>query len=554
MVTGNASFNLKRLKSFADWKLLLFLILFMDVKLAVKVAAIVLVYILQFDFKFNFSWKNSRLPLFYLCAIGIAILDWVIGRNYALNYDLVLITGIGCWLLCILAMHQVKLSVDSHDTETIHRTIVTFFIVNTLVSFLDIAVIIYHTQHLNPYTYQGQYQKYFIGTGDYIKGITFDTSTTNAVLNAFGVIYFLDKKNVLMTLLCMAVMLLTGSNFMDMLLLGILAVIFIFKSTRDQKSLIAICVMFVVLFMVKISPQNYMYVHETIKNNFFPQPIVTKVPEKPLPYITMRPDNELTPAERKEKVARGFLDSVFRAKNPQPMTVAKAALIKDTTVKTQTGRIIIPVPNINTMPYQHVAETTAYQRKLLRFIQIHKANLRVAGKDNFTPHSPGKVIGARQTISFLGDHPLKLVTGDGMGNFSSKLAFRASGLGFAGGYPQKLTYTSPDFLKNHLDLYLDFFSKKTDFHSLTNDPGSVYDQLLAEYGLIGIFCFAVWYLGYFLKHYKKLTYGIPILVILLAVLAIDYWFEQLSILLFFELLLLLNIKENSSKQLPAYAN
>src|SRR6185312_14096677 len=301
MVTRIASFNLKSLQSYADWKLLLFLILFMDVKLAVKVVAIVLIYLLQFDFKFGFSRKNSRLPLFYLAVIGIAVIDWLIGRNYSLNYTLVLITGIGFWLLCILAMHHVKLSVDNHDTETIHRTITIFFILNIIVSFLALAVIIYNTGQLNPYTYQGQYQKYFIGTGDYIKGLTFDTSTTNAVLNAFGVIYFLDKKNAVMTLLCMAVMLLTGSNFMNMLLLAILAVIFVFKSTRDQKSLIAICGMFVVLFMIKISPQNYMYVHETIKNDLVRPPIVEKIPEKPVPYITERPDNTLTPKELKQK-------------------------------------------------------------------------------------------------------------------------------------------------------------------------------------------------------------------------------------------------------------
>eukprot|EP01039_Chlorochromonas_danica_P015397 gene15397-18091_t len=39
---------------------------------------------------------------------------------------------------------------------------------------------------INPFRYQGQYQKYFLGTGDYIKGVTFDISTTNAVINAFA--------------------------------------------------------------------------------------------------------------------------------------------------------------------------------------------------------------------------------------------------------------------------------------------------------------------------------------------------------------------------------
>src|SRR5579862_2104570 len=143
MVTRIASSNLRSLKTLADWKLLLFLVLFMDVKLAVKVVAIILIYILQFDFRFGFSFKNSRLPLFYPAVIGIAIIDWIIGRNYSLNYDLVLITGIGFWLLCILGMHQIKLSVDNDDTETIHRTIVIFFLLNALVSLLNIAVIIF---------------------------------------------------------------------------------------------------------------------------------------------------------------------------------------------------------------------------------------------------------------------------------------------------------------------------------------------------------------------------------------------------------------------------
>ena len=184
----------RKLRKLADWRLLLFLVLFLNVKMAIKVPAIALIYLLQFDFKFGFSFKNSRLPLFYLLAIGIALINWIISRNYFnINYDIVLITGISFWLLCILAMHQVKLFVEKNDTETIHRTIVIFFIINAALSFLNIAAIIWETGYFNPYTYQGQFQKYFISTGDYIRGLTFDTSTTNAILNAFGCIYFLSK-------------------------------------------------------------------------------------------------------------------------------------------------------------------------------------------------------------------------------------------------------------------------------------------------------------------------------------------------------------------------
>src|ERR1700744_97911 len=122
MVISNTVLYLKKLKNQVDWKLLLFLVLFLNVKLAVKIPAIILIYLLQFNFKFGFSLKNSRLPVFYLLAIAIAVLNWLISVNFTnVNYNIVVLTGIGFWLLCILALHQVRLSVDAHDTETISR-------------------------------------------------------------------------------------------------------------------------------------------------------------------------------------------------------------------------------------------------------------------------------------------------------------------------------------------------------------------------------------------------------------------------------------------------
>ena len=559
------AFDFNRLKKLADWKLLLFLVLFLNVKLAVKIPAIALIYLLQFNFKFGFSLKNSRLPLFYLLAIAIAVLNWAISINYFnLNYNIVLLTGIGFWVLCILAMHQVKLFVEQDDAETIHRTIIIFFILNALLSFCNLAAIIWETGSINPFTYQGQYQKYFIGTGDYIKGLTFDTSTTNAVLNAFGVIYFLTKKNMTMLFICMVVMLFTGSNFTNIVLLICFALLFIFRSSRDQKSMIAACIMFLIVFMVKISPQNYMYVHEGFKNTFHLKFLQTATPPvgKPDLPLTLMPDKWLTADEIKQKIAQRHIDSVYVVTHPpKPATFgAKQAVVNaETSIQEKPwtviegGRVIIPKPNINTKPYQHIADTNAYQKNLLAFINTHKASLPLSAQSSRQSDLPGKAVTGLQTISFLEHHPSKILTGDGMGNFSSKLAFKVSGLGFAGGYPQKLVYLSPDFLSNHLDVFLNYFSKKTDYHSLTNNPDSAYDQLLAEYGLLGLIAFLVWYLGYFLKHYKILTYGLPILLIMMAMLFIEYWFEQLSVLVFFELLLLLNIKENQHKAIPGYA-
>jgi hypothetical protein len=300
--------------------------------------------------------------------------------------------------------------------------------------------------------------------------------------------------------------------------------------------------------MAKISPQNNSYVTETFKNTFHLKVIHKSPPPVLNRPITLMPDSMLDPDQRKQKIAMRYLDSVYVTIHPKIKQPVKAALT------TESGRIFIPKPDINSKSYQHISDTTAYQKHLLAFINAHQASLPISSQDRYPSSMPGKVTGLFQTINFIHQHPYKIITGNGIGNFSSKLAFRASGLGFAGGYPQKFAYINPDFLSNHLDIYLNFFSKKTDFHSLINNPDSVYDQLLAEYGILGLMAFLIYYLGFFLKHYKQLTYGLPILLLVLAVFFIEYWFEQLSILLFFELMLLLNIKETSAKKALSYAN
>jgi hypothetical protein len=548
MISSIAGFKFKKLLEKVDWKLLLFLMLFLNVKLVVKIPAIIIIYLLQFNFKFGFSFKNSRLPLFYLLIVAVAFLGLLLNGSYHQpHYIAVFLTGIGFWLLCLLAVHQIKLSVERNDVEVLQRTILVFFVINALVSFYNIGIIIWEIGTINPYRYQGEYQKYFISTGDYIKGLTRDISTTNAVINAFGVIYFLNRKNAVMVLVCMAVLLLTGSNFVNLALLLVLGLLFILKSTRDQKSLIVICLMFLVVFLVQISPQNNKYVGETFKEIIHPpKHFKNKI-------VALKKDSIPTAEDIKRKFAQDYLDSIKAVR-------IKAEANKHTepqlagVITTQQGRILIPVANINTKPYQTPTDTSNEQHLLLAFIDSHKSVLKLSGRDTFQAGGlPGKAVSLLQTVKFLQHHPAKIIAGDGMGNFSSKLAFKATGLGFNGGYPAKYAYISNDFLLNHLDVYLNFFSKSSGLHSLTNSPYSVYDQLLAEYGLLGLLVFVVFYLGFFAKHYKKLTYGIPLLLMLLAILFVEYWFEQLSVIVFFELLLLLNIKETTKPATTNYA-
>lgn len=524
-----------------DWTLLAFLVLFLNVKLAVKAAALVLIFVLRPNFKFEFRLKNSRLPLFYLLVIGIALFNWLVsGRMADLNYGLVLATGVLFWLMCILAIHQVKIAVDKNSIETLHRTILVFFIINAVVSLGTYVAIILETGAINPYLYQGEYQKYFIGTGDYIKGISFDTSTTNAVLNACGVLYFLFRGKYAMTILCMAVLLLTGSNISNLLLCVILLFVFFFQSRREQKSIIVVCLLMLVTFLVKISPQNNKYFVSAYRQLFAVKKTIDVAPAAEI-RITERPDSTLNAEERKQKIAQLYLDSIARSnfeKNPKTITVAVTGLPPDTK-----ERPVIPGDSIHTPSFQHKDRVSVTRQKLKGLVENNTTDKPIASVIIPPSSLPGKIIAFRQTLNYLGDHPKKILTGAGMGNFSSKLAFRATAMKIGGGYPARFAYINDDFRINHLALYSYYFTGRDGLHSIINSPNSTYDQLLSEYGILGLLCFPLFYVTFFRKILKHRSYGLSMLLFMLGAFAIDYWFEQLSVVVFLEFLLLVNIKE-----------
>jgi hypothetical protein len=162
---------------------------------------------------------------------------------------------------------------------------------------------------------------------------------------------------------------------------------------------------------------------------------------------------------------------------------------------------------------------------------------------------PGKWIGILQLGSFFANHPARLLTGTGMGNFSSRLAFKTAALGIGGAYPKKWRWIAPSFRDNYLYIYLYYFRHHQEEHSVANRPDSVYSQLAGEYGLIGLLLFFVLYAGGFLKRLRYLTYGVPLLLLLGGAFFTEYWFEQLSVVVLFEFLLLLDgNKENTGRE------
>lgn len=516
--------------------LLLFLLLFLDVKVIVKVIGILFIYAIQPNLQLGMRWRQSRLPLFYVLIAGIGVADWLIYGNFlSFRYNVALLDGMIYWLLALLAVHQLKLFTEKIEIPVLHRTVRTFFIINALVSIVSLLLIIVEIKHFNPYLYQGNFQKYFLNTGDYIKGVTCDVSITNAAITSIGVIYFLVRNDLKMLLLNMAILLLTTSNAMLFLLFAVLVFMVVYKTTAAQKSAIVCCLMLTLVFVAKVSPQNMYYVDKlyqkiVLNRNISFDPVAVKQPR-----ITDIPDNQLNPEQRKQKIAQFYLDSLG-------LKIGERKGLSKAQIQAVPLTYVLPTDSIHTAKFQSRADTDARQKRLQAFMYEHHLQ-SLLGEKKTGRITPGKLLAGRQTVNFFSHHPALLIAGAGMGNFSSKLAFRATALGVAGSYPHSLAYISPWFLANHLSVYLDYFSQKRGFHSLIHAPDAVYSQLLGEYGIAGLVVFFVFYIGYFIRFWRHLTYGLPLILFMLLVFFTGYWFEQLSIVVLFELLLFIDIKE-----------
>jgi hypothetical protein len=518
-----------------NWTLLLFLVVVLNVKMLVKVPAIIILLLINRKMFLDKNIYRQKFIWFYFILSGIAILNVLINiSTVSVNYLLAATTGIAFWLLAAAAACLNYRFVTNTDIVKLRATINLFFILNVAVTLVQLLYIMWDSGSVNPYTYQGMYQKYFINTGDKLTGITFDVSTTNAIINSFGVIFFLYSGKMRLTLICMATLLFTTSNFINILLGLALLLIFIFQSTKIQKSIIVICFGLLVIFMARISPQNNRYLNEEFNEITNKKKKATESSGVKIP-LTQKPDSILTPEERKQKFAQLFIDSVSLERAKRKATDHRHPWLA--TIP------IVPGPNIHSAPFQRKREVTPLQKELLVFAVHNIPGFDSSQKTAISGRVPGKLKAFKQTFQYLENHPLKIFAGAGTGNFASKLAFRTTGLPIAGSYPKKFIYLNNDFVNNHLCLYLMYFGRDATKHSLVNTPSSVYDQLIAEYGLAGLFAFVIFYLGFFVMRGRRLSYGLPIMLMMLVIFGMDYWYEQLSVVILFELLMLLNMKE-----------
>jgi hypothetical protein len=516
-----------------DIILLIFLLLFLNIKIPLKLAAILFIYVARFNFKFDFSFRRERsLPGFYPLIVLFSILQMLLNADFSGKYLLVFSYSLVIWIICLLAVHQVKLAIERKGIVAVENAVKSFFRINLIVTFLQLLNIMIETGSVNPYAFEGLNYKYFTSTGDFIRGVTFDVCTTNMIINSFGIFYFMNKRNYFLSLLCFICVLLTTSNMGNIILLIFMLYVLLTIRNKMDKSMLVVYVSLFIVFMVRVAPANLDYLTGSVKK------------------ITKKEDVKSNNVDGKRP---GFnsdsLMKVYISKHVKKMQADTTRQKREIT--NSLNELRAKINQVREPSYSQVIDSANIytHKKIMDFcLAQYGDSLKqsdISGNKTVSK-MPGKVIATMQTLSFNFSGFKNMMIGAGPGNFSSKTAFRATGLNFNGQWFADMEYISDDFKNNHLKLWTYYQIQKAGEHSAINFPNSAFNQLTGEYGLIGILLFFFFYLWKFLKSYRRLTYSRILIPLFIAFLFTDYWFENLNIVLFFELLVYLDIYKNET--------
>ena len=164
----------------------------------------------------------------------------------------------------------------------------------------------------------------------------------------------------------------------------------------------------------------------------------------------------------------------------------------------------------------------------------------------FEKDVPFKILSFGETLKYSTSSIPSFLFGAGPGNFSSRAAFTVSGT-YVNWYPEDLIYISEAFESHHLALWTyDFNNPWDNKNNTANQPFSFYNQLIGEYGFTGLLFFLSFYIWFFIKNRKRLTFSKYLLYPLLGYFVLDYWHEYFSVIILFETFVLSDIKESGN--------
>jgi len=511
-------------KSKVDWILLIFLLLFTNqAVLSLKIAGLVFVCLARWNWKFGFN--KGRLPLFFILILLLAVFNYCfITREFTYEYTVAFIVGNLFWIFSLISIHQIKLGVEKYGYDSVCQTMKVFNVINFVACIYQLINIMLITGTINPYSEKLPFP-YGMSTGDNIFGAFMQNSYYNNMVSAILALFFIFKRNLLHAFIATTCLILVFGNFGTIVFTGILAALFVVGIAsaiiQNTKGGIAgwlrqisppgsyflylpALVLYVVALYSIASPRNLTYIVDKVKDKIFS---VKNNDENN--YATML-NNEKMEAQAFDPFS-GYLDR------------------KEDSL----------VGNTNVASFSKVSDFT--ETKLDAKLQLTYAYINKL---------QGKNLSVLETWAYLKSSPQAFLFGAGTTRFSSLIAQKMSGFDSSRIFMQILPqYASKPYSENHM-LLIKVRNEVKDkaLYSTANWPDSLYNQLLGEYGVIGMLMFALFYLGFFVRKISRWSYGLWILAVLLPFAHLNYVFDTLCVMPFFELLMFADIDEHTVKK------
>lgn len=511
-----------------DLLLLVFLLLFLNARFGLNIAAILLIFVFRRDLKV----KLNGITYFYIGIVILSLISFFI-TDSVIGYPKLFTTLVSSvlWIFCLLSFHQLWLSVKRNSLDTILNTVKALTIINLLASLFYLVKIMVIRKTINPYL-EDTAPPYGINTGDMIGGVFGGNHDVNSIICAMLFMFFMYRKDFKFAFLALLPHLLTGNNFIVILLFGYIMYMLIFSRSKLLKYYSLISIAIIVVFYVKVTTPNYYYMTQKLH-------IGTKSPHDY--FIDKLQKNDENVSLKKTLV----IDSLYRLwnVNENPRNIYAYSASDDNKM------------NVGKMVRQLKQEKNLKERNSM--LRIRDSLLRMKRQNepkdlikyNLDSIS-GKLISFNQTKDFLSSSEKNFLIGAGPGGFSSRLAFMHSDL--IGQQTRFLTwlphYETEVFNENHKTIYQHILYLDTSYNTFSNKPFSFYNEIFGEYGIIGFIFWVLFYIGFYLKRWKHLTFTRFLLPFVLVVLATDYWYHSLTIIVVLELLALIDLKINNHQK------
>lgn len=512
-----------------DLVLLLFLLLVTNYRFSFKILAIVAIYFYRPNFKFN----KSGIVYFYVSFIFLSLFNLlVVSGDLSVNHTATVLGACLIWLACLLTFHQLQLFVEKNEIKKTVNTLKSLVFINLLFSVVDLIKIMIATQTINPYN-QISPPPYGISSGDLIGGVFGEMHLVNMSISAFLLLFFLYQKNFLLSLLTLIPLLLTGSNLGTLITVMVLLYMLIIKRDLLVKYYILFTLAVVVIFYIKITPDNLSYFSKSLIK------LTHKSTVKQVESFDEEENRVITPVKSDEDIKNEKIQNYLfvMSGNRLKDTLDSVYFLKQEYLKTEAKK------------KQKRNDYTHYVKDSLQNAKEKDKRFEYGKLKKFDFHkTPGKIISFQQVCDYLLSSWKSFFFGSGPGGFSSRLAFISSGIVDDSRILMALpVYENPEFTRNHKAIfkYLLFLDDK--YHSITNLPFSWYNELLGEYGVVGLIIFIAFYLGFLFKRFKLLTFGKLLVALMLTFFLFDYWYERLSVMVLFEIIILLDIKMTTEK-------